>query len=108
MIIVNLINLIHLLLIICITISIFIPSLIFKEYILLILIFILLHYITNNGKCGLTQLEYYITGKPYELGFIYRIINPIIKINPKYLKNKLYIIHILYIIILMYQILYCY
>jgi len=105
MIIVKLINLIHVILIFFISISIFIPLHKFKKNILLILLFILFHHITNNGKCGLTQLEYYITGKPHSHGFIYRLLKPFLKIDEKYINNKLYLLHLLYIIILTYQLL---
>lgn len=105
MIIIKLINLIHFIIVFLISISIFIPSQKFKKYILIILLFILFHLMTNHGKCGLTELEYYITGKPYELGFIYRILSPFMNVDKKYFKNKLYLLHLLYIIILIYQLL---
>ena len=104
MIIVKIIQLIHLILVILMFISIFIPSYKFKKFILLILLFALFHHITNNGKCGLTELEYYITGKPHEHGFIYRLLKPFLKMDEKYISNNLYMLHILYIIILIYQI----
>jgi hypothetical protein len=43
-----------------------------------------MQYITNYGKCGLTELEYIIKGKKYQEGFLYRLIKPIIVIPEKY------------------------
>lgn len=102
--IIKLIQLIHLIIIFLISISIFISNKQFKNKILLILLFILFHHITNYGRCGLTDLEYFITKKPYRRGFIYRILSPFMHINNIYLKKYIYILHIIYIFLLIYQI----
>jgi hypothetical protein len=98
-----LIRFIHLILIITIIFSIFIDNNKIKEFTLYILLILLLQYITNYGKCTLTQLEYLIMQENYKNGFLYRLINPVINIDEKYFDNSYYIIHVLLIIILIYQ-----
>ena len=51
----------------------------------------------------LTQLEYYIMGEKYKDGFLYRLINPIIKVPENYFDKYLYIVHIIFITTLIYQ-----
>lgn len=94
---------VHLLLVILSIISIIIPNNSIKKYALIYFIFILFHYITNNGRCGLTELEYMLFNKDYTEGFIYKIIKPLIKIPEIYFNYYLYIFHILWIFILYYQ-----
>ena len=101
--IINLIKIIHLIIIIICVISIIIPNEKIKKYSLIFLIFILFHYLTNNGKCGLTEIEYYFSNKSYNEGFIYKIIKPIISTPEKYINNYLYILHIIWIYILIKQ-----
>lgn len=83
--------------------SIFYNNYTIKKNALVILLFILFHYITKNGRCGLTELEYLIKGEKYQEGFIYRLITPIIKVSKTYFDNYIFIIHILWIYILSYQ-----
>jgi hypothetical protein len=97
------IKLLHLLLIIFLLSSIFINNKKNKKYALIILIFLLLQYITNYGKCGLTQFEYLIMQENYKNGFLYRLINPIIQKDEKYIDYYYYIFHLLWILILVYQ-----
>ena len=101
----NIIKLIHILIIAILFSSIFIPNRKLKEMSLTLLFFIFLQYITNHGKCGLTELEYLIKGERYQEGFIYRIVKPIITIPEKYFENYLCSMHITLIIILSMQIL---
>lgn len=101
--IVKIIQSIHILLILFISSSIFVPNYKIKEISLTLLLFMLFQYMTNYGKCGLTQIEYLFMGDKYKEGFIYRIINPIICVPEEYFNKYFYCIHILYIVILGYQ-----
>jgi hypothetical protein len=94
----------HLILVISLAMSIFITNTQFKILCITLLIFMLFHYITNYGKCGLTQLEYLIMGEKYQEGFLYRLIKPVITIPEQYFDKNIFYIHIIYIIILFYQI----
>ena len=99
----NVIQILHFLLVSIIFLSIFIPNDQIKKLSLTLLIFIFLQYITNYGKCGLTELEYMIKGEKYKEGFIYRLVKPIITIPEKYFNQHLYVIHIIWMFILGYQ-----
>jgi hypothetical protein len=99
-----LIQLFHLILIVLPILSVFLPFYNMKIYALTFLIFILIHYITNFNKCGITELEYFLSNKKYEEGFCYRLIKPIISIPEKYFDNYLFFFHILWIVILYKQI----
>jgi hypothetical protein len=100
----NIIQSIHLIIVIIIMISIFIPNRWFKQFILSLLILLLIKYVSGYEKCGLTELEYLIKGEKYKEGFLYRIIKPIITIPETYFKNFLFVIHCVYIVILFKQI----
>ena len=104
--IVTLINLLHLVLIISLIGSVFIPNIEFKKICFTLLIYILIQYITNYGKCGLTELEYIITGTEYKEGFMYRLIKPVITIPEEYFNKHMYWLHYLWILILGYQLYY--
>ncbi|AGC02167.1 hypothetical protein H012_gp287 [Acanthamoeba polyphaga moumouvirus] len=99
-----LIKALHLIIVILVLISVFIPNCMLKKLVLTLLIFLLIQYIFGINKCGLTQLEYLLMGEKYREGFIYRIINPIICVPENYFNNGLLIVHIFWIIILGYQI----
>lgn len=102
---VTIIRIIHLLIVIFIVAAVFIPNCFVKEIGLTILLFLLLQYLLGFEKCGLTDLEYLLLGEDhYQEGFIYRIINPMIKVPEKYFYNGLFYLHILWILILGYQI----
>ena len=106
MILLLIIRLLHLFLFITLLSSIFISNYTLKELSLIILLFLLLQYLSNYGKCTLTQLEYMIMGENYKEGFLYRLINPIIKRDENYFDYYYYIFHLLWIIILIYQLYY--
>ena len=46
----------------------------------------------EKARCGLTELEYYITGKEYEHGYIYKIIKPLTYIKEKPFNDILLIV----------------
>ena len=99
----KIIQLLHLILIITILISVFIPNLKLKKLSITLLLFIFFQFITNFGKCGLTELEYAIRGEKCKEGFIYRLVKPIITVPEKYFDQHLYWVHVLWILILGYQ-----
>ncbi len=101
--IINVIQLLHLLLVLVIFLSIFIPIVQVKKIAFVLLIYIFLQYITNYGKCGLTELEYMLKGEKYKEGFIYRLVKPIITMPEKYFNQHLYVIHFVWVITLGYQ-----
>ena len=101
--IINIIQLLHLIIVLGAVGSVFIPNIQFKHLALTFLLFIFAQYITNYGKCGLTEIEYAIRGEEYKEGFIYRLIKPIITVPEKYFNEHLYWIHLIWIFILGYQ-----
>jgi hypothetical protein len=101
--IVKIIQLLHLILILGVISSVFVPNFQLKKLSFTFLIFILVQYITNYGKCGLTELEYVVMGDKYSSGFIYRLVKPIITVPEKYFDVQLYWIHVGFIVILGYQ-----
>jgi hypothetical protein len=106
--IIYIIKILHLLLFLILFSSIFVPISLVKQLSLLMLVFLLLQFIVNQGECCLTQLEYYFTKEKYKEGFLYRLITPVIKRNEKYFDYYFYIFHLLWIIILIYQITFYY
>lgn len=99
----KIIQLLHLLLVLGVGISIFIPNEQLKKLSFTLLIFLFLQYITNYGKCGLTELEYMFKGEKYQEGFIYRIVKPVITVPEKYFDQQMYLIHAVWVLILAYQ-----
>ena len=97
------IQLLHLILVLGIASSIFIPNIEIKKLALTFLLFIFAQYITNYGKCGLTEIEYAIRGEDYKEGFIYRLVKPVITVPEEYFDKQLYWIHLIWILILGYQ-----
>ena len=83
--------------------SIIINNNTFKHMSLIILIFLLFHYVTNNSMCVLTELEYYFKKEKYQEGFLYRLIKPVLTTPEEYVNKYLYLLHILWIIILFIQ-----
>ena len=100
---INVIQILHFLLVFIVIISVFIPSIEIKKIAFALLIYIFLQYITNYGKCGLTELEYMLKGEKYKEGFIYRLVKPIITMPEKYFNYHLYAIHLIWIFTLGYQ-----
>lgn len=88
--------------IICIAIAIA-PFVTWKPYrntACVFLIYLLLQYITGYERCGLTVMEYLILGKKYESGFLYRLINPMIRVPEHYFDKYLIGVHLFYIYLL--------
>jgi hypothetical protein len=101
---VNIIKIIHLIIVLLIISSVFIDNLFLKKYVLIFLIYLLFQYLTGYERCGITELEYLVMNEKYKEGFMYRIINPLIKVPEHYFNKWLFVFHILYIIILFQQI----
>jgi len=104
---VNIIKIIHFIIVLIVFIAPFIDNLTLKQNVLVFLLYLLFQYLTGYQKCGLTELEYVVMGKEYEQGFLYRIINPIIKVPENYFNKWLILIHLFYVFILCYQIYKC-
>ncbi len=96
--IVEIINFLHMTLIIGLLLSVIIPNKEYKILCLTFLLFIILQFIFNQGKCGLTQIEYMFKKDKYEEGFIYRLVTPVITIPECYFNKYLYLIHIILIL----------
>lgn len=96
----KIINLAHGILVFGLFISVFVNNSQYKKISLTLLIFIFAQFITNYGRCGLTELEYLFKGDKYKEGFIYRLIKPIITIPEMYFDKYYYALHILWIWIL--------
>lgn len=100
-----LIRTIHLAIVFAVIASVFIRSCYVKQLALAFLIFLLFQYILGYESCGLTKIEYVLLGEEkYKQGFMYRLINPIIKVPESYFDSALFYAHIFWIIILSYQI----
>jgi hypothetical protein len=104
--IVQIIRLLHLILVIGILASVFVPNKDYKIASLVFLIYILFQYLTNYGRCGLTEIEYLFKKEKYQEGFLYRLIKPIITVPEKYFDKYLFLIHIILIVSLSFQIYY--
>jgi len=99
-IIINLINFIHFIIVLLVVISPFINNRVLKNNVLIFLLYLLFQYITGYQKCGLTELEYIFMGQDYQHGFLYRIINPLIKVPESYFDKWLIVIHLIYVFVL--------
>lgn len=104
--IVQIIQLLHLILVIGLLASVFVPNIDYKILCLVFLIYILFQYLTNYGRCGLTEIEYLFKKEKYKEGFLYRLIKPIITVPEKYFDKYLFLIHIIWIVSLIFQIYY--
>lgn len=83
--------------------SLFINECDYKKVILALILFMIFHFITKYGKCGLINIEKFFLKDKFKEGFIYRLIKPIIcyKMNP--LGGKYFNLLLIYAIILIIQ-----
>lgn len=102
--IVHIIKFLHLVLILFIIGSVFISNYQVKKIAFTLVLFIFIQFITNYGRCGLTELEYMYTREHYKEGFLYRLVKPVITVPEKYFDMGFYWVHILWIIILGWQV----
>jgi hypothetical protein len=92
----------HLLIVVLVAVAIFVPNRTYKNTVLLFLLFAAVQFMFY-GRCGLTDLEYYLSGKEYGQGFIYRLMSPFLKVSESYFDMGLHLLHAAYIAILFYQ-----
>lgn len=100
----QIIQLLHIILIISIVSSVFINNIELKKFTLGILILLFIQYVTNYGRCGLTEIEYMVLGEKYKEGFIYRLIKPVIDVSEEYVEYNIIILHTIWMFILYFQI----
>ena len=98
-----LIKIIHLFIIFLVILSPFIPYYNLKLQIIYLLIYISFRNLSGYHRCGLTELEAKISGKPIQSGFIYRIIEPLNIINKYNFYNLIVPTQYWILIILLYQ-----
>jgi hypothetical protein len=99
----TIIDIIHLLLFITIVISPLVNNHKLKKMILLLLLFILFHFLTKYGKCGIINIERIFLKNEFKNGFFYKLIRPIISYKKNYIYQNLFLFHLIYIFILFYQ-----
>ena len=102
--IITIINFLHIILILFLSLSVFIDNYRIKKPAFILLILIFGQYITNYGRCGLTELEYLFMRERYQEGFMYRLVKPVITLPEDYFNKYYYVLHILWICILWFQI----
>ena len=100
----NIINYFHLIFIIFMMISPFIKDCILKINAFILFSFIIFHYISKYGKCGIINIERYFFKENFKNGFFYKLIKPVISYKNNIFYYKLFHILILYCIILFLQI----
>lgn len=107
----NIVWLIHFVLVAVIIISPFIPvtndvndiKYRIKLWVLILLVFLLMQYLTGYQNCGLTEFEYMLKKENYKEGFLYRLIKPIVTMPENYFNKYLNVLHIILILVLGYQ-----
>ena len=95
---IKIIQIIHLLIILYILVGPF-----FKNHLdntIVLITFILYRWITDDNNCTVTKIESYLTGN--DEGFIFRIVNPIYKLNENKLNKLLYFFMISWLIIIIF------
>ncbi len=99
----EIIDTIHILIITSVLLSPIINNCFIKELVLLLLLFITIHYITKYGKCGLINIERYFLGDNFKNGIVYRLIKPVISYKNNIFYEYFFWLIIIYIFILYYQ-----
>jgi len=84
----TLIRIIHFILIIFVILAPLSGSKILIQINIVILGYMLLKWISGDDTCGITELEYSVSNKPYGQGFIYRLLNGVIGLE----ENKFNVI----------------
>lgn len=98
-----LLHILHLLFILFITITPFTNNIILLQYHLVIIPFLMIHWILNNDNCFFSTLESLLTGKPVNETFIGRIVKPIYNVQNKHIwiiTILLYLVTIIKLIML--------
>jgi hypothetical protein len=100
----QIINYLHLILLIGLLISPFVDNCGFKLNAFILITFIILHFITKYGKCGIINIERLFLKENFKNGFFYKLIKPIISYKNNIFYENLFNLVILYSIILFIQI----
>jgi hypothetical protein len=99
----EIINTIHIILVVIIAFTPIVKSCLLKELVLILLIFVSIHYITRYGKCGLINIERYFLGDNFKNGIVYRLIKPVISYKNNFFYKNLFWLIIIYIFIIYFQ-----
>lgn len=91
----NIVNVIHLAMILFGVIGPFTNNRTVLKLSLQLIIFVLFHWITKFGKCQLTELEARLRGQPRDQGYIYKILQPIINVREHHLNYVIYIVTVI-------------
>ena len=70
----------------------------------IVLVFILFHFTTKYGKCGIINIERFFLKETFKQGFFYNLIKPVIDYRKNIFFDKLYHLLIIYILVLSLQI----
>jgi hypothetical protein len=100
----NIINYFHLIFLIFLIISPFIDDCAIKVNAFILISFIIFHFITQYGKCGIINIERFFLKENFKDGFFYKLIKPIISYKNNIFYYKLFNIVVLYCFILFLQI----
>ncbi len=94
----------HLLFYLFIALSPFIDDCALKLNVLVILLFILFHFSSKYGKCGIINIERFFLGETFKQGFFYNLIKPVIDYRKNIFAVKLYYLLVIYLIIISLQV----
>lgn len=100
----KIINYLHLILLIFLMTSPFINDCGLKINAFIMVTFIIFHFITKYGKCGIINIERFFLKENFKQGFCYKLIKPVINYKNNVFYDKLFNMLVLYSIILFIQI----
>ena len=100
----QIINYLHLILLICLMISPFVDDCGLKLNAFILITFILLHFITKYGKCGIINIERFFLRDNFKNGFFYNLIKPVISYKNNIFYENLFNLVVLYSIVLFIQV----
>ena len=75
-----------------------------KGLALIFISFMILHYLTKYGKCGLISIERYFLKEKFREGILFKTIRPVISHKNNIFYEKLFWLFFVYAVILFYQI----
>ena len=100
----KIICILHIILFLFFILSPFVDDCAWKINSLILLVFILFHFIFKYGKCGIINIERFFLKENFKNGFCYRLIKPVISHKNNIFYEQYFNILVLYIIILLYQV----
>jgi hypothetical protein len=74
-----------------------------KKIALILLGFIVLHFITKYGKCGFISIERYFLKDKFRDGFLFKLIKPVISYKNNMFYHYFFHLMIIYLIVLYFQ-----